>query len=184
MNIDPEFNQALTRRLFFQRSCTGIGTVALASLLKPNLLNACTEDDDGMPGAMKSLHFPAKAKRIIFLFMSGGPSQIDMFDPKPKLQEISGQPMPESLTKGERVAQLQGAPLLCMGSRYKFSRQGSTETEFSELVPWTAKIAGDITLIRSLQTEAINHDPAVTFMQTGNAQPGRPTMGACMSYGL
>lgn len=184
MNNDLELNQELTRRLFFQQSSTGIGTFALASLLKPRLLNAATGDDKSQQPASLSPHFPAKAKRIIFLFMSGGPSQIDLFDPKTKLQEMSGQPMPESLTNGERVAQLQGAPLLCMGSRYKFSRHGTAQTEFSELVPWTARMAGDITLIRSLQTEAINHDPAVTFMQTGNAQPGRPTMGAWLSYGL
>ena len=184
MNNDLELNQELTRRLFFQQSSTGIGTFALVSLLKPRLLNAATGDDKSQQPASLSPHFPAKAKRIIFLFMSGGPSQIDLFDPKTKLQEMSGQPMPESLTNGERVAQLQGAPLLCMGSRYKFSRHGTAQTEFSELVPWTARMAGDITLIRSLQTEAINHDPAVTFMQTGNAQPGRPTMGAWLSYGL
>ena len=184
MNSDRELNQELTRRLFFQRSRAGLGTLALASLLKPDLLNAATGADEGQQAAFRSLHFPAKAKRIIFLFMSGGPSQIDLFDSKSKLKEMSGQPMPESLTNGERVAQLQGAPLLCMGSRYKFSRDNTTNTDFSELVPWTAKMAGDITLIRSLQTEAINHDPAVTFMQTGNAQPGRPTIGAWLSYGL
>ena len=125
-----------------------------------------------------------RARRIIFLFMSGGPSQIDLFDPKPKLKDLNGQPMPASLVKNERVAQLQGQPLLCMGSRYKFARYGQAGVDISELLPWTAKMADDITVIRSMQTEAINHDPAVTFMQTGNAQPGRPVMGSWLSDGL
>jgi len=185
MNAESDLNRAMTRRLFFRRSGTGIGTMALASLLEPGLFKArAAGSANGLPDGLKALHVPAKARRIIFLFMSGGPSQIDLFDPKPKLQELSGKPMPDSLTHGQRVAQLQGAPLLCMGSRYQFSRHGQEGAEFSELLPWTARMAGDITLIRSLQTEAINHDPAVTFMQSGNAQPGRPTMGAWMSYGL
>ena len=169
----------LTRRHFLGRGATGIGTLALASLL-----NESRGADVANLDAPPALRFPAKAKRIIFLFMSGGPSQLDLFDPKPRLIENSGKPMPESLTKGERVAQLQGQALTCVGSRYKFAKYGQAQIDVSELLPHTSKIADDITLIRSLRTEAINHDPAVTFFQTGHSLPGRPTMGAWLSYGL
>lgn len=165
----------LTRRHFLGRTATGIGTFALASLLSGR---ATAGEPSRLPNRAP------KAKRIIFLFQSGGPSQIDLFDPKPKLDELSGQPMPESLTKGERVAQLQGQKLQCMGTKFKFARHGKVGADVSELLPWTAKMVDDITIIRSMQTDAINHDPAVTFFQTGNQQPGRPTMGAWLSYGL
>lgn len=164
-----------TRRTFLGRTATGIGTLGLGSLLNGSQI---------FGSELSDLHHSAKAKRVIFLFQSGGPSQMDLFDPKPKLNEMLGQPMPESLTNGERVAQLQGAKLVCMGTKYKFHRHGEEGVELSELLPWTSKIVDKITLIRSLQTEAINHDPAVTFFQTGNAQPGRPTMGSWLSYGL
>jgi len=166
----------VTRRVFLGRTATGIGTLALAALLDSDQVRA-----ESRPPFMQ---YPARAKRIIFLFQSGGPSQLDLFDPKPKLNELTGKPMPESLTNGERVAQLQGQKLLCMGSRYQFTPHGREGVEISELLPWTARMVDDITIIRSMQTEAINHDPAVTFFQTGNQQPGRPTMGAWLSYGL
>jgi hypothetical protein len=165
----------LTRRHFLGRASTGIGVVALASLLDERLFAA---------GTLGRQHHTPKAKRVIFLFQSGGPSQLDLFDPKPKLNELTGKHMPESLTRGQRVAQLQGQKLVCMGTRYKFAKYGKAGVDVSELLPWTAKLMDDITVIRSLQTEAINHDPAVTFFQTGNPQPGRPTMGAWLSYGL
>jgi hypothetical protein len=171
----------VTRRHFLGRAATGIGTIALASLLNERLL---ADEPPAVEGTLRRLHFAPKAKRVIFLFQSGGPSQLDLFDPKPKLAELSGQPMPESLTKGQRVAQLQGAKLVCVGSRYKFAKYGQAGVDVSELLPWTAKMVDDLTVIRSLQTDAINHDPAVTFFQTGNPQPGRPTMGAWLSYGL
>ena len=155
----------MNRRAFLGRGAFGIGALGLASLLQENLAAGAPASPQG-----GVLHYVPKAKRVIFLFMSGGPSQIDLFDPKPKLNEWNGQPMPASLVKNQRVAQLQGKPLLCMGSRYKFARHGQAGVDFSELLPWTAKMADDITVIRSMQTEAINHDPAVTFMQTGNGQ--------------
>jgi uncharacterized protein DUF1501 len=173
-SIRPEM--AFTRRAFLGRAATGIGTLALASLLNERVRAA--------DGVLRQPHHAPKAKRVIFLFQSGGPSQLDLFDPKPKLNELSGKPMPESLTNGERVAQLQGQKLLCMGTRYKFAKYGQSQADLSDLMPWTAKMVDDITIIRSMQTEAINHDPAVTFFQTGNQQPGRPTMGAWLSYGL
>lgn len=174
--MSPDFQRQLTRRAFLGRGALGLGALGLSSLLNGNILAGAA------PAAR--LQFAPKARRIIFLFMSGGPSQLDLFDPKPKLNELNGQPMPDSLVKNERVAQLQGLPLKCMGTRYKFARHGRSGVDISELLPWTAKMVDDITVIRSMQTEAINHDPAVTFMQTGSAQPGRPVMGSWLSYGL
>src|SRR5262245_29424256 len=177
MLTPPPRTMHFTRRTFLGRTTTGIGVMALASLLDRDLLaHPSPTRGEGERGP--------KAKRVIFLFQSGGPSQIDLFDPKPKLNELTGKPMPESLVKGERVAQLQGQKLVCMGTRYKFQKYGQAGADISELLPWTAKMVDDITIIRSMQTEAINHDPAVTFFQTGNQQPGRPTMGAWLSYGL
>jgi len=190
---------AETRRAFLGQGSLAIGAMALDSLLRGDSgINAVRADDvrnsgdagvlstsgTASSGAVQPLHFPPRAKRIIFLFQSGGPSQLDLFDPKPKLNELSGMPMPESLTRGQRVAQLQGQPLVCVGSKYRFQRRGNAGLEISELLPWTSEILDEITVIRSLQTDAINHDPAVTFMQTGSPQPGRPTMGAWLSYGL
>jgi hypothetical protein len=169
----------LTRRALLGRTATGIGSLALASLLNDNARAAAVSTIDAARA-----HLAPKAKRIIFLFMSGGPSQIDLFDPKPKLNQLSGEPMPESFTKGERVAQLQGQKLVCVGSRFRFAKFGQAGVDVSELLPYTARIVDDITVIRSMKTEAINHDPAVTFFQTGNSLPGRPTMGAWLSYGL
>jgi hypothetical protein len=175
-NHDPSY---LTRRAFLGNTATGIGALGLASLLNESVWTSSAK-----AAALNATHFAPRAKRIIFLFMSGGPSQLDLYDPKPKLAELSGEAMPENLTNGERVAQLQGQKLVCVGSRFKFSKYGQAGMEISELLPYTARVADEITLIRSMKTEAINHDPAVTFFQTGNAQPGRPTMGAWMSYGL
>jgi hypothetical protein len=169
----------MTRRALLGRTAMGVGSLALATLLHEDVLRSSAH-----AAAINSTHFAPKAKRIIFLFMSGGPSQLDLFDPKPKLAELSGEPMPESLTKGERVAQLQGQKLVCVGSKFKFAKFGQAGMDVSELLPFTSRVVDDITLIRSMRTEAINHDPAVTFFQTGSALPGRPTMGAWMSYGL
>jgi len=109
---------------------------------------------------------------------------LDLYDYKPKLIDLNGQAMPESYTKGQRIAQLQGQKLTCVGSKFKFSRHGKSGAEISELLPHIAGVADDLAFIRSLHTEAINHDPGVTMMQTGNTQAGRPTMGAWLSYGL
>lgn len=179
MSFDRVNPKQLTRRALLGRTATGIGSLALASLLHDSTRPAAASTIDAARA-----HFAPKAKRIIFLFMSGGPSQIDLFDPKPKLNQLSGEPMPESFTKGERVAQLQGQKLVCVGSRFRFAKYGQAGVDVSELLPHTARIVDDITVIRSMKTEAINHDPAVTFFQTGNSLPGRPTMGAWLSYGL
>ncbi len=129
-------------------------------------------------------HFPPRVRRVVFLFMAGGPSQLDLWDPKPRLVEASGKPMPESLTRGKRVAQLQGKPLVAMGSRFAFARHGKAGTWVSELLPHTAGIVDRICVVQSMFTESINHDPGMTMMQTGAEQAGRPSMGAWISHGL
>lgn len=166
-----EFERAITRRQLLGQATTGVGTIALSSLLNGSAF--------GSAGAVKP-----QAKRVIFLCQSGGPSQFETFDNKPKLNELSGQPMPETLTAGQRLAQIRGHDLKIVGTKFQFGRYGESGAEVSELLPYTAKIADEITIIRSLQTDAINHDPALTFMQTGNTQPGRPSFGSWMSYGL
>ncbi len=183
--------QAMTRRHFFGRTARGLGTVALASLLNPNLFAATTKTKPvatGNPfpshGVVNPLHFAPRAKRVIYLFQSGAPSQLDLYDYKPKLIDLNGQPMPESYTKGQRIAQLQGLKLTCVGTKFKFNRYGKSGAELSELLPHIGGVADELAIIRSLHTEAINHDPGVTMMQTGNTQAGRPTMGAWLSYGL
>ena len=183
--------QNITRRHFFGRSSCGLGTLALASLLSPELFAATKRAQAGggsasllSQGAVNSLHFAPKAKRVIYLFQSGAPSQLDLYDHKPKLIELNGKPMPESYTKGQRIAQLAGQKLTCVGTKFKFSRHGKSGIEMSELLPHIAGVADDIALIRSLHTEAINHDPGVTMIQTGSTQAGRPSMGAWLCYGL
>ena len=135
---------------------------------------------------MKSLHFAPKAKRIIYLFMSGAPSQLDLFDPKPKLVEMTGKDLPESVRKGQRITTMTSGQknLFCVGSPYKFKKYGRAGMDISELLPNLTKVVDDCTFVRSLFTDPINHDPAVTFFATGNQQPGRPTMGAWLAYGL
>lgn len=166
------YERAITRRHLLGRATTGVGSIALASLL------------NGSAFGNAGVNNKPRAKRVIFLFQSGGPSQFETFDNKPKLNELSGQPMPETLTAGQRLAQIRGHELKIVGTKFRFGRHGGSGAELSELLPHTAKIADEITIIRSLQTDAINHDPALTFMQTGNTQPGRPSFGSWMSYGL
>ncbi len=181
--MQREIIEQMTRRHFFGRTSRGIGGIALASLLNENLFAANTSPTD-LGGVLPALHKPPTAKRVIYLFQSGAPSQLDLFDYKPKLTELSGQPMPESLTNGERIAQLAGQELVVTGSRYAFAQHGESGTFLSSLLPHTSKIVDDISVIRSVHTDAINHDPAVTLIQTGGQQPGRPTMGSWVSYGL
>src|SRR5687768_3328610 len=179
-----EINRAMTRRQFFGRTARGLGTVALASLLNDKLFAAPTLP--GTHGALPRLHFAPKAKRVIYLFQSGAPSHLDLYDPKPKLKELTGKELPKSVRGDQRITGMTSgqAQLLVVGSPFKFEAHGKCGTEISELLPYTAKVVDDIALIRGMYTEPINHDPAVTFIATGNQQPGRPVMGAWMSYGL
>ncbi len=190
LNLFPfraEVDAALTRRAFLTRSTTGLGTMALASLLNPRpALAAAAADTTGLTGALKQLHFAPKAKRVIYLFQSGAPSHLDLFDPKPKLTEMTGQELPPSVRKGQRITGMTAgqAVLKCVGSAYEFQRYGRSGVELSRMLPHTGSIVDDITLIRSMVTDPINHDPAVTYFGTGSQQPGRPTMGAWLAYGL
>jgi hypothetical protein len=182
MSICDEMKQ-ITRRQFFSQSGIALGTLALASLLNDRLwaAGAPAAQSIGLAGFP---NFAPTAKRIIYLFQSGAPSQLDLFDEKPKLRELTDQPMPESVTKGQRIAQLRGQQLVIVGSKFQFAKHGQSGATMSELLPHTAKIVDDIALIRTVNTEAINHDPAITFIQTGSEQSGRPSMGAWISYGL
>lgn len=164
---------ARTRRQFFRDCAIGLGSLGLLSLLDERVLAS------GMPGP----HFKPRAKSIIYLFMNGAPSQLDLFDPKPRLVELDGQPCPESLTSGERFAFIKGTPKI-LASPYKFVRCGQSGAEISELLPHTQTIADDIAIVRSIKTDAFNHAPAELFINTGLARIGRPSMGSWLSYGL
>ncbi|MBL9115163.1 MAG: DUF1501 domain-containing protein [Verrucomicrobiaceae bacterium] len=167
-----------TRRSLLLRSSQGLGSIAVASLLNPDLLRAASS------GVLGMLPLPQKAKRVIWLTMAGGPSQLELFDPKPKLAEMDGKPMPESFTKGQQLAQLQGQRLVCKGSMFQFSPNGKCQMQLSELLPHLGSVADDICLVRSMTTDAINHDPAHMFMNTGSQIAGRPSMGSWITYGL
>jgi hypothetical protein len=192
---DPRGEQRLrmTRRSLLGRTATGIGTLALASLLDPALLTRRAEAasargaraaGERWRGVVQPLHYPQKIKRVIHLYMAGGPSHLETFDPKPKLQEMHGQPMPESFTKGQQIAQLQGQKLNCFAPQWGFERYGQSGQQFCELFPHLGKVADEICIIRSMHTEQINHDPAHTFLNTGSGVPGRPSMGSWLLYGL
>ena len=172
----------LTRRHFFARSSAGIGGAVLAHLFRDKA-SAVT---GGADGVLNGLHVPAKAKRVIYLFMSGGPSQMDMFDYKPLLNEHNGQELPDSVRQGQRLTGMSGnqSTLPLAGSIFKFQQFGKNGTWLSELLPHTAKVVDDLCIVRSMYTEAINHDPATTFFQTGSQIAGRPSIGAWLSYGL
>jgi hypothetical protein len=173
------FQHQLNRRTFLSRVGMGLGATALSTLL---------DNDFAIADAARALsdvpHFTPKAKRVIFLYMSGGPSHLETFDDKPKLAEISGQPMPESFTKGQPIAQLQGQTLKAQGPMTKFGRYGNSGQTISDFLPFHRQIADDICIIKSMVTEQINHDPAHTFMNTGTAISGRPSMGSWINYGL
>jgi hypothetical protein len=173
----------LQRRTFLGNALRGVGSVALASLLDPGLLRARPGSDQWL-GVVTTPHVPRRARRVIFLVMAGGPSHLETFDYKPKLADMSGKPMPESFTKGQPIAQLQGAKLVCLAPQYEFKKYGKSGQEMSVLFPLLGTVADDICIVRSMMTEAINHDPAHTFMNTGTTISGRPSMGSWVTYGL
>ncbi|MEM9018521.1 MAG: DUF1501 domain-containing protein, partial [Verrucomicrobiota bacterium] len=178
------------RRHFFGTAATGIGTAALSSLLGQDLFGRESVKTDEAPsdlnGTMKRYDTPPKAKRIIYLFQSGAPSQQDLFDHKPKLQEHFGEDMRDHFEMTQRLTGMTAGqssfPLA--GTIYDFAKHGQSGMEISELLPYTSGIADDICMIRSMYTEAINHDPAITFFQTGHQLAGRPSMGSWLNYGL
>ncbi len=168
------------RRQFFSRTSAGIGGMALAQIL------GAGESATAAGGVLRGTHFPAKAKRVIYLFMSGGPSQLDLYDYKPVLNEQNGQQLPDEVRRGQRLTGMSAnqATLPLAGSVFKFAQHGKSGAWLSELLPHTAQVADDLCFIKSMHTEAINHDPAITFFQTGSQVAGRPSMGAWLSYGL
>ena len=167
---------ALKRRTFLNQAGLGLGMTAFHSLLSRDLSAA------PVPQGLSPML--AKAKRVIFLCMSGGPSHLETFDYKPKLDQMDGKPMPESFTKGQPIAQLQGQALRVLGHQTKFRKHGHCGQMVSDFLPHTAKMVDDIAVIRSMVTEQINHDPAHTFMNTGTVISGRPSMGSWVNYGL
>jgi len=169
-----------TRRTFLKRSA--LGSAALATLLNPR--TSAGAETKTWPGTLNPLHHAPTAKRVIWLTMAGGPSHLETFDPKPVLAKMDGQAMPESMTKGQQIAQLQGAKLVCFGPQTKFTKYGQCGQEISDLFPQIGSVVDDLCFIRSMTTEAINHDPAHMFMNTGSQIAGRPSMGAWSVYGL
>ncbi len=168
-----------TRRAFLGKSAQGLGSVALASLA-----GSLTSTADASQGVLRALPLPRKAKRVIWLTMAGGPSHLETFDPKPKLAEMHGKPMPESFTRGQQLAQLQGQKLTCFGPQLPFKAFGKENIEICSLFPKIGSVIDEICLIRSMTTDAINHDPAHMFMNTGSQIAGRPSMGSWVTYGL
>lgn len=169
----------LDRRTFLTRGAGGLGAVALAALFDSRSMSAAAES-----GVLNPPPLPQRAKRVVWLTMAGGPSHLELFDYKPKLAEMDGRPMPESLTNGQQLAQLQGQKLICLGPQFPFTKYGSSQMELSTLLPHIGSVADDICIVRSMTTEAINHDPAHMFMNTGSQIAGRPSMGAWATYGL
>ena len=178
--------QQQTRRSFFGRAATGLGGAALASLLAQDAgANPDSPTGDHHPAATLG-HFAAKAKRVIWLFQSGAPSQLDLFDYKPKMAEFHKQELPASIRMGQRLTGMTSgqSSFPVAASKFKFAQHGQSGMWLSETLPYTAKIADEMCLIRSMHTEAINHDPAITFFQTGSQLPGRPSFGSWVDYGL
>ena len=185
MSAFESLHTNLNRRAFLSRNGVALGTAALATLLHRDLPAAEKQPGSTALGGLPDLpHFAAKAKRVIFLCMAGGPTHLETFDYKPKLAAMDGKPFPASYTKGQPIAQLQGKELKCLGPLTKFKKYGKSGQEISDFLPWTAKVADDICILRSMVTEQINHDPAHTFMNTGTAISGRPSMGSWLTYGL
>jgi hypothetical protein len=183
-----EIGLSMTRRIFFRRSTAGvtIGIPALAGLLLRDGLAAAEPGNTKTGGLTGFPDLPAKAKRVIFLHQSGAPSQIELFDYKPKLRELHGKELPDSIRNGQRITGMTSgqSTFPVAAPIFNFKQAGKSGTWIGELLPHTAKIVDDITVIKTVFTEAINHDPAITFIQTGFQQPGRPSMGAWVSYGL
>ncbi|HWE96815.1 MAG TPA: DUF1501 domain-containing protein [Tepidisphaeraceae bacterium] len=180
MNDINALKMQLNRRVFLRKSAAGLGMAALGTLLGESALA-----DDGT-GHMLVPHFAPKAKRVIYLFQSGGPSQLEMFDYKPRLAALHGKELPESIRNGQRLTGMTSSqksfPLIA--PKFKFAQHGKSGAWVSELLPHTAGIVDDLCIVKSVNTEAINHDPAITFIQTGSQQPGRPSFGAWVTYGL
>lgn len=177
MSLNDLGLQELTRRHFFENCAVGAGAIGLAALMQSE------QQSQAATSALGKTHHPPKAKNVIYMFMAGGPSQLEMFDYKPKLQELEGQVIPESYVEGKQFAFLKKDAKL-LGTRRKFKKYGEAGTELSDVVPHLASIADDITVLKSMKTDVFNHGPAKLFMNTGTQQFGRPSMGAWVTYGI
>jgi hypothetical protein len=187
MNLHDEYLKYRTRRQFFKDCGIGVGSLALASLLDERLLANPRANAPGSPGAdplaPKAGHFAGKAKHIIYLHMAGAPSTLDLFDYKPALNKLNGQPCPESYIRGQQFAFIKGTPKL-LGSPHHFAKRGQSGQVMSDILPHLATVADELCLIRSMHTDQFNHAPAQLFVHTGSPRLGRPGMGAWLSYGL
>jgi hypothetical protein len=186
MDLEKEFGLLMTRRHFFGLSSAGIGAAALGSLMHPAAFGAPTIPNDRVGGMLRKLHFQPKAKRVIYLFMSGGPSQLDLYDYKAPLKARHGENLPDSVRMGQRLTGMTSgqSDFPMVSSMFEFKQYGQSGAWVSELLPNIASVADDLCFIKTVNTEAINHDPAITYIQTGHQQPGRPSLGSWMSYGL
>ena len=182
--MNRDFVREMSRRTFLGRGAAGLGLVALNSLLNPRLSAAGQAVASPSRGVVNPLHFPVKARRVIHLYQAGGPSHLETFDYKPRLAELDGTPMPESFTKGQQIAQLQGQRLTCFGPTHAFKRFGQSGQMICELFPEIGGIIDETCIVRSMWTEQINHDPAHTFMNSGSIMTGRPSAGSWVLYGL
>ncbi len=180
----PEHVRLILRRQFVTQTSCGIGAAAMATLLTPRATDAAPST--GVPGSTVVTHFAPRARRVIYLFMSGGPAQMDLFDHKPKLRDMNGQEIPKSIVGSQRhttmTREQKAFPIA--GSQFSFARYGESGLELSELLPHTSAIVDRIAVIRSMHTDPINHDPAVMFLQSGSSLSGRPCLGSWLSYGL
>ncbi|MFC1757419.1 DUF1501 domain-containing protein, partial [Planctomycetota bacterium] len=186
MNLHDTIQQR-SRRQLLTGSARVLGSAALATLMGNVPTVAATSTQmQSVPGLPELPHFAPKAKRVIYMFMSGGPSHIDTFDYKPAIRKIHGQELPESIRNGQRITTMTSGQksFPCVAPMFKFKRHGQNGTWISEILPHTASIVDEIAIVKSLHTEAINHDPAITYINTGSQQPGKPSMGAWLSYGL
>jgi hypothetical protein len=186
MTNQAEFTQVLNRRHFFGRTAAGIGTAALASLLNERLFAGSLDPGPKPHGTLDAFHFAPKAKHVIYLFMSGGPSHIDLFDYKPALKEHHGEELPASVRMGQRITGMTAGQksFPCVAPMFEFKQHGQSGAWISELLPNVANVVDDLAIVKSLHTEAINHDPATTYIMTGAQQPGRPSLGGWLSYGI
>lgn len=186
MDLQNQLDQLQTRRHFFENCAVGVGKVALASMLLGNRANASTPTAVN-PLAPRPPHHRPKIKNIIYLFMAGGPSQLELFDYKPELQRLNGEPIPQSYLEGRRFAFMNSfareVPKL-LGARRRFRRHGESGAYVSELLPHTASIVDELAIVTTMKTEVFNHGPAKLYMNSGTAQFGRPSMGAWVTYGI
>ncbi len=176
--------QEQTRRHFFSQCGIGVGSMALANLVADSSRGTAADaTNDAL--TPKPTHFPAKAKRVIYLFMAGGPSQLDMFDHKPMLNQLNGQPIPQSYLEGKRFAFMDSSHRInLLGTRRQFQQHGQCGAWVSDLLPYTARIVDDLTIVHTCKTDLFNHAPAKLFMNTGTGQFGRPSLGSWLTYGL